>query len=51
MDVYYLLSEYFMLIWTIHRGNNAGRPRGDTAYTTASGAEPNVNRGTPASVR
>ncbi|XP_023721414.1 mucin-12 isoform X4 [Cryptotermes secundus] len=32
------------------RGSNTGRTRGDPSYTTASGAEPNVNRGTPASV-
>ncbi|XP_021940723.1 uncharacterized protein LOC110840185 [Zootermopsis nevadensis] len=32
------------------RGNNAGRPRGDGSYTTGSGAEPTVNRGTPATV-
>ena len=37
--------------YLIYRVNNAGRPRGDASYTTASGAEQNVNRGTPASVR
>ncbi|XP_069702425.1 nuclear pore complex protein DDB_G0274915-like isoform X3 [Periplaneta americana] len=30
--------------------NNAGRTRGGSSYTTAPGAEPTVNRGTPASV-
>ena len=37
--------------YLIYRVNNAGRPRGDASYTTASGTEQNVNRGTPASVR
>jgi hypothetical protein len=37
--------------YLIYRVNNAGRPRGDVSYTTASGAEQTVNRGTPATVR
>lgn len=51
LDIYYLLSDYFVYYWIICRGNNAGRPRGDGSYTTGSGAEPTVNRGTPATVR